>query len=103
MNLKFDGELFYLGAVFHDLGQTERFMGKQRFEVDGADAAAEFLQDKGVPKESIEVVWDAVALHTSGGIVRAQASGNRPGQRLERGRMLLASGLTSSPGRRSRK
>ena len=69
MNLKFDGELFYLGAVFHDLGQTERFMGKQRFEVDGADAAAEFLQAKGVPKESIEVVWDAVALHTSGGIV----------------------------------
>lgn len=69
MNLKFDGELFYLGAVFHDLGQTERFMGKQRFEVDGADAAAEFLQDKGVPKESIEVVWDAIALHTSGGIV----------------------------------
>ena len=69
MNLKFDGELFYLGAVFHDLGQTERFMGKQRFEVDGADAAAEFLQDKGVPKESIEVVWDAVALHTTFGIV----------------------------------
>ncbi len=70
MNLKFDDELFYLGAVFHDLGQTERFMGKQRFEVDGADAAAEFLRDKGVPKESIEVVWDAVALHTSGGIVQ---------------------------------
>ena len=70
MNLTFDGELFYLGAVLHDLGQTERFMGKQRFEVDGADAAAEFLQDKGVPKESIEVVWDAVALHTSGGIVQ---------------------------------
>jgi hypothetical protein len=69
MNLKFDGELFYLGAVLHDLGQTERFMGKQRFEVDGADAAAEFLQDKGVPKELIEVVWDAVALHTSRGIV----------------------------------
>jgi hypothetical protein len=69
MNLKFDCELFYLGAVFHDLGQTERFMGTQRFEVDGADAAAEFLQAKSVPKESIEVVWDAVALHTSGGIV----------------------------------
>jgi hypothetical protein len=67
--LKFDRELFYLGAVLHDLGQTERFMGKQRFEVDGADAAAEFLRGKGVPKESIEVVWDAVALHTSRGIV----------------------------------
>jgi hypothetical protein len=67
--LTFDGELFYLGAVLHDLGQTERFMGKQRFEVDGADAAAEFLKGKGVPKESVEVVWDAVALHTSRGIV----------------------------------
>jgi hypothetical protein len=67
--LKFDSELFYLGAVLHDLGQTERFMGRQRFEVDGADAAAEFLKDKGVPKESVEVVWDAVALHTSRGIV----------------------------------
>ena len=67
--LKFDSELFYLGAVLHDLGQTERFMGQQRFEVDGADAAAEFLKDKGVPKESVEVVWDAVALHTSRGIV----------------------------------
>ena len=63
--LKFDSELFYLGAVLHDLGQTERFMGRQRFEVDGADAAAEFLKDKGVPEESVEVVWDAVALHTS--------------------------------------
>jgi hypothetical protein len=67
--LTFNSELFYLGAVLHDLGQTERFMGKQRFEVDGADAAAEFLKDKGVPKELIEVVWDAVALHTSRGIV----------------------------------
>src|SRR5258708_24150405 len=75
MNLKFDGELFYLGAVFHDLGQTERFMGKQRFEVDGADAAAEFLQDKRVPKESIEVVCDPVALHTSGGVVQRPRSG----------------------------
>ena len=67
--LKFDRELFYLGAVLHDLGQTERFMGNQRFEVDGADAAAAFLEDKQVPTESIEVVWDAVALHTSIGIV----------------------------------
>jgi hypothetical protein len=67
--LEFDSELFYLGAVLHDLGLTERFMGQQRFELDGADAAAEFLKDKGAPKESVEVVWDAVALSTSRGIV----------------------------------
>src|SRR5215831_16695650 len=54
--LKFDRELFYLGAVLHDLGQTEQFMGQQRFEVDGADAAAAFLEGQGAPKESIEVV-----------------------------------------------
>jgi hypothetical protein len=69
LTVRFDSELFFLGAVLHDLGQTERFMGTQRFEVDGADAAAEFLKDKGVPQESVEVVWDAVALHTSRGIV----------------------------------
>lgn len=67
--LEFDSELFYLGAVLHDLGLTERFMGQQRFELDGADAAAEFLKDKGVPEESVEVVWDAIALSTSRGIV----------------------------------
>jgi hypothetical protein len=67
--LEFDSELFYLAAVLHDLGLTERFMGQQRFEVDGADAAAEFLKDKGAPKEWVEVVWDAVALSTSRGIV----------------------------------
>ncbi len=67
--LHFDPELFYLGAVFHDLGQTERFMGEQRFEVDGADAAAAFLVERGIPVETVEVVWDAVALHTSLGIV----------------------------------
>jgi len=67
--LKYDAELLYLGAVFHDLGQTEKFMGNQRFEVDGADAASAFLAARGMPKNLIEVVWDAVALHTSPGIV----------------------------------
>jgi hypothetical protein len=70
--LEFDSELFYLGAVLHDLGLTEQFMGKQRFELDGADAAAEFLKDKGVPQESVDVVWDAVALSTSRGIVERE-------------------------------
>jgi hypothetical protein len=67
--LKYNSELFYLGAVLHDLGLTERFMGKQRFELDGADAAAEFLRDNGAPQEWVDVVWDAIALSTSGGIV----------------------------------
>lgn len=66
--LKCDRELLYLGAVMHDLGLTDRFDGEQRFEVDGADAARAFVLEHGLSEEKAEVVWDAIALHTSGGI-----------------------------------
>ncbi|MGL4619992.1 MAG: HD domain-containing protein [Chroococcidiopsis sp.] len=66
--LKYDRELLYLSAVMHDLGLTERFDGKQRFEVDGADAARAFVLEHGLSDEKAEVVWDAIALHTSLGI-----------------------------------
>lgn len=66
--LKYDRELLYLGAVMHDLGFTKRFDGNQRFEVDGADAAQAFLLEHGLPEEKAEIVWDAIALHTSIGI-----------------------------------
>lgn len=66
--LKCDRELLYLGAVMHDLGLTERFDGEQRFEVDGADAARTFVLEHGLSDEKAEVVWDAIALHTSIGI-----------------------------------
>ena len=67
--LKYDRELLYLGAVMHDLGLTEKFdSGEQRFEVDGADVAREFVLKHGLSAEKAEIVWDAVALHTSSGI-----------------------------------
>ena len=67
--LKYDRELLYLGAVMHDLGFTERFdSGEQRFEVDGADAAQAFVLEHRLPAEKAEIVWDAIALHTSAGI-----------------------------------
>lgn len=72
--MQYDEELFFLGAVLHDLGLTERFGGPERFEVAGADAAAAFLAEQGVPEDQREIVWDAVALHTSIGI----ASRKRP-------------------------
>jgi hypothetical protein len=68
-SLKSDRELLYLGAVMHDLGLTERFDDQQRFEVDGADAAKAFLTEHGLPQEKAEIIWDAIALHTSIGIV----------------------------------
>jgi hypothetical protein len=71
--LKCDRELLYLGAIMHDLGLTERFDAQQRFEVNGADAARAFVLEHGLSDEKAEIVWDAIALHTSIGIaVRKQ-------------------------------
>ena len=67
--LKFDPELLYVGAMFHDIGLTDRYRQSQlRFEVDGANAARDFLRSYGVPQASVEIVWDAIALHTTPGI-----------------------------------
>lgn len=67
--LKYDPELLYLGAMFHDMGLTERYSSPdQRFEVDGANAARDFMKGYGVPERDIEDVWAAIALHTTPGI-----------------------------------
>ncbi|MEE3715722.1 HD domain-containing protein [Tumidithrix elongata RA019] len=66
--MKYDRELLYLSAIMHDLGLTERFDGQQRYEVDGADAAKSFLIENHISDEKAELVWDAIALHTSVGI-----------------------------------
>ncbi|MET4037876.1 hypothetical protein ABIB94_009155 [Bradyrhizobium sp. JR7.2] len=67
--LKYDPELLYLGAMFHDMGLTETYSSADlRFEVDGANAAREFMKSYGVPERDIEDVWTAIALHTTPGI-----------------------------------
>jgi hypothetical protein len=67
-DVDFDDELVFLGCILHDLGVTEHANGDQRFEVDGADAAAQFLRERGVPDDKIDTVWQAIALHTSAGL-----------------------------------
>ncbi|GGR90746.1 hypothetical protein GCM10010252_32000 [Streptomyces aureoverticillatus] len=61
----YDDELLFLGCVLHDAGLSAEGDRDQRFEVDGADVAAEFLTREGVPADRVEVVWDAIALHTT--------------------------------------
>ena len=64
-----DAELLYTAAMFHDLGLTERFRdSSRRFEVDGAEAARDFLRGHGIAEADIEKVWLAIALHTTPGI-----------------------------------
>jgi hypothetical protein len=64
-----DLELLYVGAMFHDIGLTERYRtSMQRFEVDGANAARDFLRDRGVDENAIRKVWLGIALHTTPGV-----------------------------------
>jgi 5'-deoxynucleotidase YfbR-like HD superfamily hydrolase len=63
--LKVDEELLYLACILHDLGLTEKFMGDLPFEIQGAQAASRFLEERGLPKARSAVVWDGIAMHAS--------------------------------------
>jgi hypothetical protein len=67
--LTFDSELLYTGAMFHDMGLTQKHSSAhERFEVDGANAARDFLLSHGISQQEIDTVWAAIALHTTPGI-----------------------------------
>lgn len=67
--LTFDRELLYAGAMFHDLGlMPGHASADERFEVDGAHAARDFLRSHGVPEADANIVWTAIALHTTPGV-----------------------------------
>src|ERR1700753_4025467 len=67
--LVFDPELLYAGAMFHDMGLTRQYNSKvNRFEVDSANAARKFLQSHKIPQGDIDLVWTAIALHTTPGV-----------------------------------
>ncbi len=74
LDLKVDAELLYVGCMFHDVGLThEHCSCDKRFEVDGANAARDFLQQYGVEQADIDKVWTAIALHTTPGIPQFMA------------------------------
>jgi hypothetical protein len=67
--LPFDAELLYVAAAFHDLGLIKKYSSQnERFEVDSANAARQFLAAHNVPEEQVQIVWEAIALHTTPGI-----------------------------------
>jgi hypothetical protein len=67
--LRFDRELLYAGAMFHDMGLTPEYSSQtERFEVDGANAARAFLRAHHISQSDIDLVWTAIALHTTPGI-----------------------------------
>ena len=67
--LRFDAELLYAGAMFHDMGLTPQYSSAdERFEVDGANVARDFLRGHGIAPQDVDTVWTAIALHTTPGI-----------------------------------
>jgi putative intracellular protease/amidase len=69
----FDQTLLFLSCVLHDIGLTEAADRGSRFEVDGADAAVQLLCANGLDREKADIVWQAIALHTSAGIAERRA------------------------------
>ncbi|SEB42888.1 HD domain-containing protein [Terriglobus roseus] len=71
LKLRFDRELLYAGAMFHDVGLIAQHSSPtERFEVDGANAARSFLRSRSISESAIDEVWTAIALHTTPGIPR---------------------------------
>lgn len=68
-SLVFNPELLYAGAMFHDMGLFAPYSSTdERFEVEGANAAREFLRSHGIHPSDIDLVWTGIALHTTPGI-----------------------------------
>lgn len=61
-------ELAYAASILHDIGLTERYADGRRFEVSGASAARDWALGQGLSGDEAQVIWDAIALHTSLGI-----------------------------------
>ncbi|MDT0344824.1 HD domain-containing protein [Streptomyces litchfieldiae] len=77
----FDADLLFHACVLHDLGTSPSAPGQERFEVEGADMAADFLTAQGYGTRDVDLVWEAIALHTSPGIAERRG----PLARLTRG------------------
>lgn len=102
----YDPEELFVACVLHDIGTAEAYDGPQRFELEGADAAAAFLASWGAPADAGQRVWEAIALHTSPGI--AERLG--PLARLTRAGVVSdfaaaagGSGERAQPGERARR
>jgi HD domain-containing protein len=70
----YEPELLFCACALHDIGLTDAGDRGQRFEVDGADFAADLLRRHGVSEREIDLVWQAIALNTSPGIVERRGT-----------------------------
>lgn len=70
----YDRETLYVATVLHDLGLTSLAPVRERFEIEGADAAKAFLAEHGADERLLDQVWDAIALHTTNEIPQRKST-----------------------------
>ena len=64
-NIECDPEVVAVGTILHDIGLTASVSGPNRFEVNGADAAAAFVRERGFSPRRAQLIWDLVALNST--------------------------------------
>ena len=62
---KHDAEVLAVATLLHDLGLEKAFDGPLRFEVEGANAARQFVRKRGVDERRAQLIWDGVALNST--------------------------------------
>jgi len=60
-----DAEVVALGTLLHDITLNERFDGRRRFEVEGANLARVFARQGGLDERRAQLIWDSVALNST--------------------------------------
>lgn len=63
--IRFDSELLYVAALFHDVGLLAAYDTGRCFEDDGAAAAAAFTAARGWPDDRTATVAEAIRLHAA--------------------------------------
>ena len=61
----YDAEVLAVATLLHDLGLTKVADGPLRFEVEGANAAREFVLEEGLDERRAQLVWDSIALNST--------------------------------------
>jgi hypothetical protein len=54
-----------VGTILHDIGLTAGVSGRNRFEVNGADAVRAFIKGRDISDRRAQLIWDLVALNST--------------------------------------
>jgi hypothetical protein len=63
--IDYDREVVAIGTIFHDIGLTASVPGPNRFEVNGANAAVDFVRENGIAGRRAQLIWDLIALNST--------------------------------------